>query len=121
MNARLAAAAIVTVSALAGCGSMSGTYAASSPSAALRAADSRMACTTDKCIASEAEYQVKGSVAKDEAVVTKASCQPSTVKNDGGGNYTVTCDLTYSDGQQISGYVNLLPSQSKVTFEPAGQ
>ncbi len=59
-----------------------------------------------------------GIVAKDESVMTKAVCKPSTVRPNPGDTWTVTCTVTYSDGSEWRGYANLLPAQGKVTFEP---
>jgi hypothetical protein len=57
-------------------------------------------------------------VAKDDSVMTKATCKASTVKRNAGGTYTVTCTVTYSDGMVARGGANLIPAQDEITFEP---
>jgi hypothetical protein len=76
------------------------------------------ACTTNTCIAGEARQFLPGRVAKDDSVMTKATCKASTVKRNAGGTYTVTCTVTYSDGMVARGGANLIPAQDEITFEP---
>ena len=98
----------------------------SAPSAAPSAVPSASAaassapCTTDSCIATELDQSLKGAIAQDEAVATKVDCKPSTVKNEGSGNWTARCTAYYSDGTSAEGYGTVDTSQDKVTFEPDG-
>jgi hypothetical protein len=45
-------------------------------------------------------------------------CHAASVKHSPGNTWTVACPATFSDGSQSAGYVNLLPSANKITFEP---
>lgn len=112
----LVVAGVIISNLSSGSSSSSSTPAAvpdSAPSAAATAA-----CTTDACIASDAQQSLPGTVAKDDSVMTKATCKPSTVKRNAGGTYTVTCTVTYSDGMVARGDANLIPAQNEITFEP---
>ena len=92
----------------------------SSPDAAPDPAPSAAAaCTTNACIAGEAQQSLVGMVAKDDSVMTKAACKASTVQRNAGGTYTVSCTVTYSDGMVARGGANLIPAQDEITFEPA--
>jgi hypothetical protein len=53
-------------------------------------------------------------------VATKVNCEPSTVKNKGGGTWTAWCTAYYTDGTSATGYGTVDTSQGKVTFEPSG-
>jgi Protein of unknown function (DUF2510) len=77
-----------------------------------------VACTTNACIATDAQQALPGTVAKDDSVMTKATCKPSTVTRNAGGTYTVTCTVNYSDGMVARGDANLIPAQDEITFEP---
>jgi Protein of unknown function (DUF2510) len=79
---------------------------------------SSSSCTSNSCIATEAQQSLIGAVAKDESVITKAACQASTVTDNSGGTYTVGCTVTYSDGSQWAGDATLIPAQDKVAWEP---
>jgi len=97
----------------------SGGSSASSPNAAADPAPSAAAaCTTNACIASDAQQSLVGSVAKNDSVMTKATCRASTVKRNAGGTYTVVCTVTYSDGNVARGNASLIPAQNEITFEP---
>lgn len=98
--------------------SSGGSSGSSSPDAAADPAPSAAACTTNACIASDAQQSLVGSVAKDDSVMTKATCRASTVKRNLGGTYTVVCTVTYSDGKVARGNANLIPAQNEITFEP---
>ena len=89
---------------------------APSPSAA-----STAICTSHACIVSDVEKSLVGLVAKDESVITKAVCYKSTVKANPGDTYTVSCDVTYSDGTVYSGDATLLVAKGQIAWEPTGQ
>jgi hypothetical protein len=118
-------AAGVTAAALAatvGCGSLGvATAARGAPSSApssVAAAASSVPCTTKACIVTDAE-QLKGTVAKDNAVMTKVACKKSTVKQVVNGTYTVHCTITYSDGMVARGIASVLTAgNGEVDWEP---
>lgn len=93
---------------------------AASPSASPSPAASVL-CTTHACIVSDIERSLVGLVAKDESVITKAVCFKSTVKDNAGGTYTASCDVTYSDQTVYSGYATLIPAKDQITWEPTEQ
>jgi len=74
-------------------------------------------CTTKACIASDAET-LKGSVAKDNSVMTAVTCQPSTVQQVVSGTYTVHCAVSYSDGSKWDGLADVLTTQGRVDWDP---
>ena len=78
-------------------------------------------CTSHACIVSDVEKSLVGLVAKDESVITKAVCYKSTVKANPGDTYTVSCDVTYSDGTVYSGDATLLVAKDQIAWEPTGQ
>jgi hypothetical protein len=51
-------------------------------------------------------------------VITKAKCFKSTVKANAGDTYTVSCDVTYSDGEVWSELVTYLVATDQLTWEP---
>lgn len=57
-------------------------------------------------------------MAKDNAVITKATCKPSTVKANAGQTWTASCKVTESDGSVSTGYGNLVESSGEVTYDP---
>jgi hypothetical protein len=75
-------------------------------------------CASHACIVQDAEHGLAGAEAKDNSVITKASCYVSTVKNDGSGDYTADCAATYSDGDVVNGYATVELSKKDVLFEP---
>lgn len=85
---------------------------------AVTACSSAPLCTTGSCIASDAQKNLIGIVAKDEAVITKAVCDPATARVNAGGTFTVGCTVTESDGARWKGLASILPKQMKITFEP---
>jgi hypothetical protein len=87
------------------------------PSSAPVAAASSASCSTKACIASDAET-LKGTVAKDNAVMTKVACKSSTVTQVVPGTYTVHCTATYSDGTEWRGIASVLTSKEEVAWEP---
>jgi hypothetical protein len=113
----LIASAVITA-ALSGCGSLGSTAegapsgAASSPSAAA----SQGPCTTKACIAADGE-DLKGTVAKDNSVMTKVTCSKSTVRQVVAGTYTVHCTATYSDGTVARGIASVLTGTGAVDWE----
>lgn len=118
---------LITVGVLAGCASTGSTtstppaaQASSTAPQAAAASPSEPVCTTRSCIAGDIQRSLVGLVAEDEAVATKASCKPSTVKHNAGDTWTARCTVTYSDGSAATGFGNLLPAQQKVTFQPDG-
>ena len=119
----LAAAAVL---AAAGCGSAATTTTAAAPPPAPPSSvpapapptASDTMCTTRACIVDDAQKGLIGTVAKDESVLTKMACKPSSVRHNPGNTWTVACVATFSDGSQSDGYVNLLPAADKITFEP---
>jgi hypothetical protein len=103
--------------------------AAGSPSAAAgspsTAAGSQSAsappCTTHSCIVAGIEQSLPGQTAKDGSVITKAVCYKSTVKDNPGDTYTVSCDVTYSDGEVWSELVTFLAASDQITWEPENE
>lgn len=114
----LIATAAITAATLAGCGSL-GTTAAGTPSSEPPAAApaSSAPCTTKACIVTDAEG-LKGTVAKDNAVMTRVACKASTVKQVVAGTYTVRCTVTYSDGMVARGIASVLTGTGEVDWEP---
>ena len=74
-------------------------------------------CTSNSCIASDAEG-LKGTVAKDNSVMTKVTCQASTAKEVVSGTYTVDCAVTYSDGSVWDGIASVLTGSGDIDWEP---
>lgn len=68
---------------------------------------SEQICYTSSCIASAAQQQT-GTVATDGSVITKMSCNASTVRHAAPGVFTVDCTATYSDGSQWYGITSVL-------------
>ena len=62
-----------------------------------------------------------GKSAKDGSVVTKATCFKSTVKANPGDTYTVSCNVTYTDGQVWNGLVTLLLASDQVSWQPQSE
>jgi len=90
----------------------------SEPSSAPVAAASSGPCTAKACIVADAEG-LKGTVAKDNAVMTKVTCKQSTVKKVVAGTWTVHCTITYSDGMVARGIASVLTAgQGEVDWEP---
>ena len=103
--------------ALAGCGSLGSSTAAGAPASAA-GAPSSAPCTTHACVVADAEG-LKGTVAKDNAVMTKVACTASTVRQVVSGTYTVHCTVTYSDGMVARGIASVLTAGSgQVEWEP---
>jgi hypothetical protein len=73
-------------------------------------------CTTNSCIAADAET-LKGTVAKDNSVMTKVTCREVTVKQVVSGTYTVHCTATYSDGSVWGGIASVLTAQGNIEWE----
>ena len=96
------------------------TTTAPAPAPSATPASSRI-CTSHACIVSDVEKSLVGLVAKDESVITKAVCYKSTVKANPGDTYTVSCDVTYSDGTVYSGDATLLVAKDQIAWEPTGQ
>ncbi len=108
---------IAVAVALAGCGSLGSSTAAGAPASAAAAASSAP-CTTHVCIVADAEG-LKGTVAKDNSVMTKVACTASTVRQVVSGTYTVHCTVTYSDGMVARGIASVLTAGSgQVDWEP---
>jgi hypothetical protein len=108
---------------LAGCASTGGpggapSGPASGPSPAAAGSPSAPACTSDACLTKQIESDLLSVVAKDGAVITKASCRASALKRNAGGSDTVYCKVTESDGAVSEGYANLIPSQEEITWDP---
>jgi uncharacterized protein YceK len=121
-HALIALAVIAAV--LSGCGSLGSTTAAGQPSggagspSAPAAAASSAPCTTKACIVTDAGG-LKGTVAKDNSVMTKVTCKKSTVKQVVSGTYTVHCTATYSDGMVADGIASVLTAGTgSVDWEP---
>jgi len=121
-------ASAVAVLALAGCastGTTQGTAAAGAPSAAPSAVPSSEPsaeassgpCVTKACIAADAQ-SLKGTVAKDNSVMTRVACRQSTVKQVVPGTYTIHCVITYSDGAKWHGIASVLTASGEVDWEP---
>jgi hypothetical protein len=114
--------ALAAIATLTGCASLGSSPAAAGPpsSAPSAPAPSPAAppCTTRACIVTDAEA-LKGTVAKDNAVMTKVTCTASTVKQVVSGTYTVHCTVTYSDGMVARGIASVLTAGSgQVDWEP---
>lgn len=56
-------------------------------------------------------------MAKDNSVMTKVTCQKSTVKQVVSGTYTVRCTVTYSDGAVWGGIASVLTGTGAVDWE----
>jgi len=93
--------------------------AAGSPSAAA-GTPSSAPCTSHGCIVQELDQSLTGGIDQADAVATKVHCYESTVKNQGNGNWTASCTVTYSDGSTAEGTGTVDTSQGKVAFEPEG-
>ena len=78
-------------------------------------------CTSHACIVQEAEQWEVGQQAKDGSVVTKAVCYESTVTANAGDTYTVSCDLTYTDGTVWAGLVTILEASNQVSWQPESE
>jgi hypothetical protein len=76
-------------------------------------------CTTDSCIASGLQKSLVGLVAKDDSVITKATCYKKTVKRNAGNTYTAECHVTYSDQTVYSGYATYDVAKNEVLWEPS--
>ena len=74
-------------------------------------------CTTASCIVSDAEG-LKGTVAKDNSVMTGVACNASTVRQVVSGTWTVHCTVTYSDGAKWAGLASILTGSGDVEWEP---
>jgi len=74
-------------------------------------------CTTASCITADAEG-LKGTVAKDNSVMTNVVCSPSTVSQVVSGTYTVNCTVTYSDGSKWAGIASVLTASGNIDWEP---
>jgi hypothetical protein len=114
--------AAAAIASLAGCASIGSTAAAGQPSASAgtpsaAAVASQAPCTTHACIVTDAE-SLKGTVAKDNSVMTKVSCKDSTVKQVVTGTYTVHCTVSYSDGTVADGIASVLTGSGNVDWEP---
>jgi hypothetical protein len=94
--------------------------AAGEPSSAV-GSPSAPPCTTHSCIAQDAEQSMVGTAAKDGSVVTKADCYRSTVTANAGDTYTVSCDITYTDGTVWNGLVTLLMASNQVSWQPESE
>jgi hypothetical protein len=122
----IAAAVLVSaiVAAAQGNGGSSGANAgapSSAPSAAPGPAPdpaASTACTTDSCISVSLQRSLVGLVAKDDSVITGATCYAQTVKRNAGNTYTARCHVTYSDGTEYAGFATLLVAQGEVSWEP---
>ena len=124
MNRKHALIALAAIAAaLSGCGSLDSTTAAgrsSGSAGAPSAAVSSAPCTTHACIVTDAG-NLKGTVAKDNSVMTKVACRKSTVKQVVSGTYTVHCTATYSDGMVADGIASVLTAGTgSVDWEPTG-
>lgn len=103
-------------------GSPSAAAAAGSPSAAAGSPSAAAPpCTTHACIASDAEQSMVGTAAKDGSVVTKTVCFKSSVRHNPGDTYTVSCDVTYTDGTVWNGLVTILMDSGQVSWQPESE
>lgn len=113
--------AAAAIAALAGCGSAGSAGASGSPPPSAftqpSAAASSGPCLTKGCIVTDAKG-LKGTVAKDNAVMTRVACKKSTVKQVVDGTYTVHCTITYSDGLVARGIASVLTGTGEVDWEP---
>jgi hypothetical protein len=121
----LIAITAIAIAALSGCASAGSPDAgnvtpAGIPSSAPSAAPdpSPALCTTHSCIAQDIQGSLPGLVAKDNAVITKAKCKASSVKDNQGGTYTAHCTAWYSDGSEAAGDATLITSSQKIAWEP---
>jgi hypothetical protein len=76
------------------------------------------ACTTDSCISVSLQRSLVGLVAKDDSVITGATCYAQTVKRNAGNTYTARCHVTYSDGTEYAGFATFIVAQDQVSWEP---
>ena len=106
----------IIISALSGGGS-SGSSSPSADSAGSPSSSPSSICTTNACIVSDAEG-LKGTVAKDNSVMTKVTCRASTVKQVVSGTYTAGCTVTYSDGSVWDGIASVLTGSGNIDWEP---
>jgi hypothetical protein len=67
------------------------------------------------------ERTLPGTEAKDGSVMTKVTCYESTVKANPGDTYTVSCNVSYSDGEVWSGYATVLEASQQVSWEPENE
>jgi uncharacterized protein YceK len=118
---------LIAAVSLAGCastGSEDSSTAGGDPGAgggsAPAASASQQYCITKSCIIHDLDQSLVGAVAKDESVAVKAVCKESTVKGYPDQVWSAKCTVTYSDGNTATGTGNMLLSQNKVTFTPAG-
>jgi hypothetical protein len=109
--------AAVLIASLAGCGSLGTTGAAGAQPSGRSAAASSAPCTTKACIVTDAEG-LTGTVAKDNAVMTRVACKKSTVRPVVSGTYTVHCTVSYSDGMVARGIASVLTGKGDVEWEP---
>jgi len=65
--------------------------------------------------------QLVGNTASDGSVITKMSCDQSTVRHAAPGVWTVHCTATYSDGSQWDGIASVLLSKSQVSWQAQSQ
>jgi hypothetical protein len=129
-SALIASTALAAITALSGCASAGSPDAgnvtpagipSSAPSAVPDPAPSQAACTTDSCIASGLQKSLVGLVAKDNSVITAATCYKRTVKHNAGNTWTASCHVTYSDGTEYSGYATYDVAKNEVLWEPSGE
>ena len=74
--------------------------------------------TTHAYTVSDIEQSLPGTEAKDGSGMTKVVCHKSTVMANPGDTYTVSSDVTYSDGEVWSGYATLLAASEQISWEP---
>jgi hypothetical protein len=130
---RYAVLAVAVIAATAGCASVTTTSHAppathlATPAAATSStppspspSPSTVPCDAHSCIASDAE-QLVGSTASDGSVISKMSCDQSTVHHAAPGVWTVDCTATYTDGSQWYGIATVLISKSQVSWQPQYQ
>jgi hypothetical protein len=127
MNARTLLLAIPAAVLLAGCASTGGTAGTAattsvgppvSSAPAAEPSSSPSDCTTKACIAEELDQSLVGGIDEGDAVATKVKCSPSTVKDEGNGNWDARCTVWYSDHTSATGYGSVDTEQNKVLFSP---
>jgi hypothetical protein len=52
------------------------------------------------------------------SVFTAMDCDPSTIKQNAGDTWTVSCTASYSDGSKWRGYASIVVAQGNVEWEP---
>jgi hypothetical protein len=127
-SALIASTGLAAIATLSGCASQGNAGAVVTPASAPApvadptpdpAPSTSAACTTNACIASGLQKSLIGLVAKDNSVITAATCYKRTVKHNAGNTWTAECHVTYSDDSVYSGYATYDVAKNEVPWEPS--